>query len=297
MIELRGVGKDYGPVAIGPMTFTVECGSIVGLLGPNGSGKTTTLCRMVGLLHGSGETLFDGRYYSDARIPQRVVGMMFDSVPAHPGRSVIDHLRLAATTAEVSKFRCHELLEMVGLASVPKRRIEKLSLGMRQRLGIACALVGSPRYLILDEPGIGLDPAGTVWLRDLLHSLAADGCAILLSTHDLTMVESIADRVVLMSKGALLIESALKDLVAGDVGQIVEVTCSLPRKAAEALASAGIGRCDSVLHNTVIIRGAMIEDVCLCLATASVGISLIRYASSSLNEVYASRMDELNDEA
>ena len=296
MIELRGVGKDYGPVAIGPMTFTVKSGSIVGLLGPNGSGKTTTLCRMVGLLNGSGETLFDGNHYSDARIPQRVVGMMFDGVPAYPGRSVIDHLRLAATMAEVSKSRCHELLEIVGLASVPKRRIDKLSLGMRQRLGIACALVGSPRCLILDEPGIGLDPEGTVWLRDLLQSLATDGCAILLSTHDLTMVESIADRVILVANGTLLVESALKDFIAGDTDQIVEVTCKLPSKAAEALASAGIGRCDSVLHNTVIIRDAMIEDVCLCLAAADVGISLIRYASSSLNEVFASRIDELNGE-
>lgn len=297
MIELRGVGKDYGSIAIGPMTFTVESGSIVGLLGPNGSGKTTTLCRMVGLLHGSGETLFDGSHYSDARIPQQVVGIMFDGVPAHPARSVINHLKLAATVADASISRCYELLETVGLASVSRRRIDKLSLGMRQRLGIACALIGSPRYLILDEPGIGLDPAGTVWLRDLLQSMAAAGCAILLSTHDLTMVESIADRVILISNGALQCDYTMKDFVARDVGHIVEVTCRLPSKAAEALASAGIGQCDSVLHSTVTIWDATIEDVCRCLAVANVGILLIRYASGRLEEVYASRMDELNDEA
>ena len=297
MIELCAVGKDYGPVVIGPLTFTVEPGSITGLLGPNGSGKTTTLRRMVELLHGTGSTLFDGSYYSDLNIPQRVVGMMFDGVPAHPGRSAIDHLRLAATTAEVDRNRCHELLEMVGLASVPKRRIAKLSLGMRQRLGIACALIGSPRYLVLDEPSIGLDPVGSVWFRDLLHSFAADGCAVLLSTHDLGVVESIADRVVLLSKGRMLADSTLKDLVAGSVGPAVKVTCELPHKAAEALASAGIGQCDAVLGNTVMIRDATIEDVCLCLAAAGAGISSIRYESSSLNDVYISMMDELNDEA
>ena len=261
MIELCAVGKDYGPVAIGPLTFTVEPGSITGLLGPNGSGKTTTLRRMVELLHGTGSTLFDGSYYSDLNIPQRVVGMMFDGVPAHPGRSAIDHLRLAATTAEVGRNSCYELLEMVGLASVPKRRTAKLSLGMRQRLGIACALIGSPRYLVLDEPSIGLDPVGSVWFRDLLHSFAA-ARAVLLSTHDLGVVESIADRVVLLSKGKMLADSTLKDLVAGSVGRTVEVTCELPHKAAEALASAGTSasviRC---LAMTVSIRDATIEDV------------------------------------
>ena len=297
MIELCGVGKDYGPVAIGPLTFTVEPGSITGLLGPNGSGKTTTLRRMVELLHGTGSTLFDGSYYSDLNIPQRVVGMMFDGVPAHPGRSAIDHLRLAATTAEVGRNSCYELLEMVGLASVPKRRTAKLSLGMRQRLGIACALIGSPRYLVLDEPSIGLDPVGSVWFRDLLHSFAADGCAVLLSTHDLGVVESIADRVVLLSKGKMLADSTLKDLVAGSVGRTVEVTCELPHKAAEALASAGIGQCDPVLGNTVSIRDATIEDVCHCLAAARASISSIRYKSSSLYDVYISMMHELNDEA
>lgn len=297
MIELHEVEKDYGPVVIGPLTFTVEPRSITGLLGPNGSGKTTTLCRMVELLRGNGTTLFDGSHYSDLNIPQQVVGMMFDSVPAHPGRSVMDHLRLAATTADVSRDRCDELLELVGLASVPKRRIDRLSLGMRQRLGIACALIGSPRYLVLDEPSIGLDPVGRVWFRDLLHSLAADGCAILLSTHDLEVVESIADRVVLMSKGRMLADSALKDLVAGSAGRNVDVTCELPHKAAEALAMARIGQCHSVSGNTVSIAEATIEEVCLCLTDVRVGISAIRYKSSSLHDMYISMIDQLDEHA
>ena len=295
MIELHEVEKDYGPVVIGPLTFTVEPRSITGLVGPNGSGKTTTLCRMVELLRGNGTTLFDGSHYSDLNIPQQVVGMMFDGVPAHPGRSVMDHLRLAATTADVSRDRCDELLELVGLASVPKRRIDRLSLGMRQRLGIACALIGSPRHLVLDEPSIGLDPVGRVWFRDLLHGLAADGCAILLSTHDLAVVESIADRVVLLSKGRMLADSALKDLVAGSAGRTVEVTCELPHKAVEALASTGISVCDPASGNNVSIADATIEEVCLCLAAARVGISAIRYKSNSLHDVYISMMDELNE--
>ena len=293
MIELHEVEKNYGSVAIGPLTFTVDPGSITGLLGPNGSGKTTTLCRMVGLLGGMGVTLFGGSQYSDLIIPQRVVGMMFDGVPAHPGRSVIGHLRLAATTADVDRDRCDELLELVGLGSVPKLRIDKLSLGMRQRLGIACALIGSPRYLVLDEPSNGLDPVGSIWFRDLLHSLAAEGCAILLSTHNLDLVDNIADRVVVVSKGKMLADLPLGDLVARFVERTIEATCESPHKAVEALATAGIGQCGPIYGNNVTIRDAAIEDVCLCLATAEVGISAIRHGSSRLHDVYISMMGQL----
>ena len=291
MIGLHEVGKNYGPVEIGPLTFTVESGSITGLLGPNGSGKTTTLCRMVGLLGGTGSTLFGGRHYSDLRNPQQIVGMMFDGVPAHPGRSAIGHLRLAATSADVDHDRCDELMGLVGLEYAAKRRIDKLSLGMRQRLGIACALIGNPHYLLLDEPSIGLDPVANLWFRDLLRGLAANGSAVLLSTHHLDLVESVADRAVVLSKGKMRADLALEDLDTELTERTIEITCELPHKAIAALATDAVGQCDSVWGNTLSVRHATIEDVGRCLVKAGVGISAIRYGSGRLQDMYLSIMD------
>lgn len=290
MIELRDVGKDYGANRVGPLSFRVERGSITGLLGPNGSGKTTTLCRMVELLRGDGATFFGDVRYSDLAIPQQSVGIMFDGVPAHPGRKVVNHLRLAATTSNVDTHRCDHLMEDVGLGSVPELPISKLSLGMRQRLGIACALIGDPDYLILDEPSNGLDPSGRIWFRDLLQSLALDGRAILLSTHNLDIVEMIADRVVLISNGRIVANSTLQDFVGGSSRRSIEVKCRRPSAAADALTAAGIGRCGHPRGETLEIMETSIEEVVLCLASAGVDILAIRYVSHSLEDVYVSMM-------
>jgi ABC-2 type transport system ATP-binding protein len=209
-VRIRDLTKRYGDVvAVEGLTFDVPDGAVTGFLGPNGAGKTTTLRMLVGLARPSaGAALIDGRPYRDLRQPRRTVGAVLESGGFHPGRRGREHLRILAGSAGLPAGRVDEVLDEVGLSDAADRRVRTYSLGMRQRLGLAGALLGDPELLILDEPGNGLDPAGMAWLRALLRRRAAGGGTVLVSSHVLAEVAQTADHIVIVDRGRLRHEGA-----------------------------------------------------------------------------------------
>jgi ABC-2 type transport system ATP-binding protein len=204
-----------GVVAVRNLSFTVEPGRITGFLGPNGAGKTTTLRILVGLVSPTtGSATFGGTAYADLHRPQETVGAVLDA-NFHPGRTGRNHLRVLAATAGVTDRRVDHLLERVGLTEDARRPAGQYSLGMRQRLAIAAALVGNPDYLILDEPANGLDPEGIRWLRQMLRDFAATGRTVLVSSHQLNEVQATVDEIVVIHKGRLLAQMPMSDLHLG----------------------------------------------------------------------------------
>ena len=219
MIEVRGLTKRFGSVlAVDDLSFSVAPGAVTGFLGANGAGKSTTLRMVLGLdAPTAGTATVAGRRYRDLRRPAREVGALLDPRCAHPGRTARAHLRWMADLAGVGRARADEVLELAGVAAVAGRRIGALSLGQRQRVGLAGALLGDPGTLVLDEPLNGLDPAGVAWLRGLLRDLAAQGRTVLVSSHLLHEMEHTAQRVVVLARGRLVAERAVADLRAASV--------------------------------------------------------------------------------
>jgi ABC-2 type transport system ATP-binding protein len=213
-VSIRELTKHFGTVrAVQDLTFDVPAGRVTGFLGPNGAGKTTTLRIALGLVRPTaGEALIGGSRYADLPHPRRVVGAVLEATGFHPGRRGRDHLRVLAQQAGLPDRRVEEVLDLVDLTRVAGRRVAGYSLGMRQRLGLASALLGDPEVLILDEPANGLDPAGIAWLRDLLRGLAADGRAVLVSSHVLSEVAQTVDQVVIVHEGRLRFAGTLDDL-------------------------------------------------------------------------------------
>jgi ABC-2 type transport system ATP-binding protein len=205
VVVARGLSKRYGPmVAVDQLTFTLEPGTITGFLGPNGAGKTTTLRMLLGLVEPTaGQALLFGHRYRDLEHPIRKVGALLESGDFDPGRSGRNHLRTIALATGIPYGRVEELLELVELTHAAGRPVRTYSLGMRQRLGLAAALLGDPELLLLDEPANGLDPAGVHWLRGFLHRLAADGRTVLISSHVLAEVAQTVHRALIISGGRL----------------------------------------------------------------------------------------------
>lgn len=220
MIEVVDLTKRYGKVlAVDRLSFRVEPGTITGFLGPNGAGKSTTLRSVLGLVHpDTGGATVLGRTYRELDRPLHRVGAVLEASEVHPGRSGMNHLRVLAAAAGVPRSRVEEVLALVELSASAKRRVKGYSLGMRQRLGLATALLGDPEVLVLDEPANGLDPAGIRWLRDLLRSLAAEGRTILVSSHVLAEVAQTVDRVVIIHRGALIQQASIAEVLAGAQG-------------------------------------------------------------------------------
>jgi len=202
-IEVTRVSKRYREtLAVDDLSFRVEPGRVTGFLGPNGAGKTTTLRILLGLVAASsGRATIGGRRYRDLERPLRVVGASLEATSFHPGRTARDHLRVQAAAGGVSRDRVPAVLAQVGLAEVADRRVGGYSLGMRQRLGLAAALLGDPQVLVLDEPINGLDPEGILWVRSLLRALAAEGRTVLVSSHVLSEVEQAVDDLVVIDRG------------------------------------------------------------------------------------------------
>ena len=213
-IEVRGLTKAFGAVtALREVSFTAPEGKVTGLLGPNGSGKTTTLRIVVGLVRATaGDALIGGVRYERLARPRRVVGAMLESTGFHPGRRARDHLRVLADSGGIAARRVDEVLDLAGLTTAARRPVRQFSLGMRQRLGLAAALLGDPQVLILDEPANGLDPGGTVWLRTTLRDLAREGRTIVVASHALSEVAQTADHVVIVSAGELRFAGPLSDI-------------------------------------------------------------------------------------
>ncbi|MCA5892056.1 ATP-binding cassette domain-containing protein [Isoptericola sp. NEAU-Y5] len=215
VIRIEGLKKSYGRFeAVHDVTFAAGAGRVVGLLGPNGAGKSTTLHVLLGLASAdAGTATIDGRRYAELEHPSRVVGAMLDAGGLHPGRTGRDHLRVLAAAGGLPALRAEEVLDLVGLRPAAQRRVRTYSLGMKQRLGIAAALLGRPQVLVLDEPANGLDPAGMRWLRELLRSFAADGGTVLLASHVLAEVTQVADDLVVVGQGRVVAAGTLDDLV------------------------------------------------------------------------------------
>jgi len=238
-VEVRDLTKRFGTLtAVDNLSFSVEPGRITGFLGPNGAGKTTTLRMLLGLVRPSGgSATIGGQSYHHLRTPQHVVGAALEATNFHPGRSGRDHLLVMADTAHVDARRVDEMLEMVGIPAAARQRAGGYSMGMRQRLALAGALLGDPQVLLLDEPANGLDPEGIRWLRMLLRHLSGQGKTILISSHMLSEVEQTVDDVVIIANGKLIRQGAIGDL---PTEHVCTVRTSDPQLLVAALVTAGL---------------------------------------------------------
>ena len=214
MIEVEGLTKRYGStLAVDDLSFTVSPGTVTGFLGPNGAGKSTTMRAILGLVHPTvGSTAVLGVPYRALDWPVKQVGALLETFDAHPGRSGRNHLRVLAVAGQIPRSRADEVLDLVELGGAGRRRVKGYSLGMRQRLGLAAALLGDPEVLVLDEPANGLDPQGVRWLRDFLRSLAGEGRTILVSSHVLAEVAQTVHEVVIIHRGRLVRHAAMADV-------------------------------------------------------------------------------------
>ena len=271
VIRVSHLTKRYGPVlAVDDLSFDVHPGKVTGFLGPNGAGKTTTLKILLGLAAPTaGSATIGGAEYRRLPDPLRQVGAALDSDTFHPGRTAIQHLKVIATAAGLPHRRAGEVLDQVGLANAADRRVGGYSLGMRQRLSLAGALLGDPGVLILDEPLNGLDPEGIRWMRGLLRSLAAEGRTVLVSSHLLTEVAQTVDEVVVLAKGRLIAETTLADLTGRS--SVTRARTTDAARLADVLLAAGIG-VRLVDGTTVEARGADADAVGLAAAGAGLPI-------------------------
>ncbi|WP_409331634.1 ABC transporter ATP-binding protein [Trujillonella humicola] len=287
-VEVSGLTKTFGAVrAVDDLSFTVEPGSVTGFLGPNGAGKTTTLRMALGLLVAdSGGATFNGRPYRDLPEPTRTVGAVLETA-FHPARSGRNHLRVYCRAAGYPVGRADEVLRQVGLADAGGRRAGGYSLGMRQRLALATALLGDPAVLVLDEPANGLDPEGIQWLRGFLRHLAhAEGRTVLVSSHLLAEVEQTVDRVVIVGGGRLVREGSMAELRAGAEGAGSVVVRS-PEAARLAALLEGPGRSVAVEDGTrLTVSGATTDQIGATAFAAGVELHELASRSSGLEQIY-----------
>ena len=287
-VEVRGLSKSFGAVrAVDDLSFTVEPGSITGFLGPNGAGKTTTLRMALGLERpDAGTATFDGVAYADLPSPVRTVGAVLETA-FHPARSGRNHLRVYCRAAGLPVSRADEVLAQVGLADAGRRRAGGYSLGMRQRLALATALLGDPAVLVLDEPANGLDPEGIQWLRGFLRHLAhTEGRTVLVSSHLLAEMEQTADRVVIVGAGRLVREGSIAELRSGTQGSgAVLVRSPEAGRLAEVLRVAGLS-VGPAEDGRVTVTGTTPATVGAHAFQAGVELHELRAETSGLEELY-----------
>jgi ABC-2 type transport system ATP-binding protein len=284
VIEVDSLSKRFGKTqAVSGLSFRVEPGTITGFLGPNGAGKSTTLRSILGLVHpDQGRTAVLGVAYRELDRPLHRVGAVLEASEMHPGRSGRNHLRVLAAAAGIPRSRVEEVLGLVELSGSAKRRVKGYSLGMRQRLGLAAALLGDPEVLVLDEPANGLDPAGIRWLRDLLRSLAAQGRTILVSSHVLAEVAQTVDRVVIIHRGRLIRQAPMAEVLA-DAQGATRVRTPDAARLREALARDGITVGES---NGVLLVDAPSERVGELAAANGVVLHELAVERATLEEVF-----------
>jgi ABC-2 type transport system ATP-binding protein len=241
MIEARGLIKRYGStLAVNDLSFTIHPGLVTGFLGPNGAGKTTTMRLILGLDYPSaGVVAINGKPYAELASPMHEVGALLDARAVHGGRSAYNHLLCLAQTNDIPRRRVDEVLGIVGLTDVARKRSRGFSLGMSQRLGIAAALLGDPGILMFDEPVNGLDPEGILWIRTLMRSLAAEGRTVLVSSHLMSEMENTADHLIVVGRGRLIADCGMAEFIARSSGQAVLVRTPQPAALASAVTAAG----------------------------------------------------------
>jgi ABC-2 type transport system ATP-binding protein len=242
MIEVRGLVKQYGAkIAVNDLSFDVEPGHVTGFLGPNGAGKTTTMRLILGLDYpDAGAVKIDGKQYAGLAYPMREVGALLDAKAVHGGRSAYNHLLCLAQTNNLPKRRVSEVLDLVGLTPVARKRTKGFSLGMGQRLGIAATLLGDPAVLMFDEPVNGLDPEGILWIRNLMKTMAAEGRTVFVSSHLMSEMENTADHLIVIGRGSLLADCTMDEFIARSSGQTVRVRTPQPDLLAKALSEVAV---------------------------------------------------------
>lgn len=230
MITAEHLTKKYRrKIAVDDVSFSVETGKVTGFLGPNGAGKSTTMRLMLGLDNGGGKTTFDGKLLQAYAQPSHVVGILLEAKAFHPTRSARNHLRVLADAGAIPQTRVDEALDLVGLKAVAKKGPGKFSLGMSQRLGIAAAILGKPKYLLLDEPANGLDPEGIAWLREFIKDYAASGNAVFVSSHLLGEMSQMADNIIVIGRGKLIASTSMDKLIAGSHAGVFVRTAELEK--------------------------------------------------------------------
>ena len=284
-IKVEGLTKVFGDNrAVDDVTFEVESGKVTGFLGPNGAGKSTTMRIILGLIYATaGSATVLGRPYRELAEPGRSVGALLDEAQFHPARTGRNHLKILAATMSVPEARVDELLQLTGLGSAARRKAGTYSLGMRQRLGIAAALLGSPEVLVFDEPANGLDPAGMRWLRGFLRSLASDDKTVFVSSHLLDEISHMADDIIVINKGRLVTQASVDELVHKASGGARVVT-SHPERLRDVLAGAGIS-VSLISHDTLMVS-APTDVVGRIALEAGVPISGLNEEHQSLEDVF-----------
>ena len=286
-IEVAGLTKRFGQIlAVDDLSFTADEGRVVGFLGPNGAGKTTTLRMLLGLVNPtSGAATIHGQPFTTLQDPVHTVGAVLDGGMLHPGRTGRNHLRALARASGVPTARVDELLELVALKEAANRRAGGYSLGMRQRLGLAAALIGDPKVLVLDEPANGLDPQGIRWLRDFLKRLAGEGRAILVSSHVLAEVSQTVDDVVVISKGRSVRQAPLAEIMAASSGRGgVQVKGPDVRRLGDILYEQGVTV--SGTPEQITVQGKTGEEIGRLSAEHQIVISELSPIESSLEDIY-----------
>ena len=286
-IDIKGLSKRFGAVqAVSDLSFRVEPGRVIGFLGPNGAGKSTTLRMLLGLVRkDAGEASFGGLAYEDLPHPSSQVGAVLEDASFHPGRSGRNHLRVLAAAGGHPRTRVDDVLEQVGIADAADRRVKGYSMGMRQRLAIAAALLGDPDVLILDEPANGLDPPGIRWMRDLLRYQAGRGRAVLVSSHLLSEVAQSVDDVVIISHGKLRASGPLEEVLGSADGAVTRVRSADDERLAAALREAGMV-VDLQASGALIARGTPAAEVGQVAAAQGIALTELVAVSRSLEDAF-----------
>lgn len=284
MIEVDKLSKSYRKkVAVDNLSFTVATGKVTGFLGPNGAGKSTTMRLMLGLDNGNGTTTYDGKRLHDYVQPASVVGVLLEAKAFHPTRTAHNHLSVLATAGNIPMRRVDEVLDVVGLSGVAKSKPGKFSLGMSQRLGIAAAILGKPKYLILDEPANGLDPEGIAWLREFLRNYAKDGHGVLVSSHLLSEMSQMADNVVVIGRGRLIANSPIDKLLTSSSSSVFVRASNLPalekvlKQSRQSYRKEGTG---------IIISGAKTDEIGRLAGKAGLTLLELTAHTASLEQAF-----------
>jgi ABC-2 type transport system ATP-binding protein len=286
-IEVNAVYKRFGlKVALDGLSFTVAPGTVTGFVGPNGAGKSTTMRIILGLdAADQGSALIDGRPYVSLHHPLREVGSLLDAGALQPGRSARNHLLWLAHSQGLSSGRVDAVINQAGLEAVARRKAGGFSLGMRQRLGLAAAMLGDPPVLILDEPFNGMDPEGIVWMRGFLRSLAADGRAVLISSHLMSELEDTATHLVVIGRGRLVADSSVAELIASASAGRVTLRTTARSEAMTALANAG-ATVAATGPDTLTVSGLTSQQIVELLGGREVRFSEVAAHRSTLEEAY-----------
>jgi ABC-2 type transport system ATP-binding protein len=287
MIELENVTKRYGDkVAVRDLSFTVRSGRVTGFLGPNGSGKSTTMRLILGLdTPETGRIIVNGKRYREHRAPLHQVGALLEAGSLHGGRSAYNHLLALAQTHGLGRTRVEEVIQLVGLREVARKRAGTFSLGMRQRLGIAAALLADPRVIMLDEPVNGLDPEGILWVRNLLKGLAAEGRTVFVSSHLMSEMALTAEHLIVIGRGELIADIGVQELVRGASTASVRVRSPQARVLAEALAGPQV-KIKTLEPTLIEVRGVEVEKIGLTASAQGVVLYELVPQQASLEDAF-----------